>query len=868
MNPQIDDPILTAYALGELSAPERTAVEARLETDAEARQFVEETRAFAGELGALLKATPATDLTPEQKDAILAEAQESKARKVIPFSRWAGPVALAASIAVAFVLTLRMGEKPAVPVGKELAVNSGEKKSQPVPKAETTPISMAKELLAENEELKKPVVQLAVLPPAEISSADAAAEPVQREIAAEKSKSTGSAQSSIATVASAKPRADELLSQAGLMGDLGVSVTSGYVARGGPMEQEPKLPELPVSEANAPLDPKVAQVPILQAPQTSGIVSGRVGVLPVDRRDQFAMAAGSVAMDKKSSELATDASGEFQPPQLREQPASAPAMQLSDGSYNQNQTRGQVFANREGGVVAIRAGKGRRIVIVGKDQPALPGLPQQGQGNTEAYDRITDNEFLAVRENPLSTFSIDVDTASYANVRRFLDSGSLPPKDAVRIEELINYFDYDYPQPKGDDPFSVNVEVAPAPWNPKHLLAKIGLKGREIAPEKRPAMNLVFLLDVSGSMDEPNKLPLVRQSMKLLVERLNPQDRVAIVVYAGASGMALPSTPASHKKEIEAAIDSLSPGGSTNGAAGIQLAYDIAKANFIKDGANRVILCTDGDFNVGVTNQGDLLRLIEEKAKSNVFLTVLGFGMGNYKDSTLEKLADKGNGNYGYVDTEREAKKLLVDQLGGTLVTIAKDVKIQVEFNPAQVGAYRLIGYENRMLKAEDFNNDKKDAGEIGAGHTVTALYEITPVGDNGGASGVDPLKYQKRDMPENRAVAVAEPVSDELMTVKLRYKQPDGDTSKLITRPVPNTWLRDRGMYVFNAPAKLTTDFQFAAAVAEFGMLLRESPYKGDATWKSASDLAENGLGKDAQGYRHEFLKLIQQAKQLSESQ
>ncbi|MDA2933005.1 VWA domain-containing protein [Acidobacteria bacterium AH-259-D05] len=469
--------------------------------------------------------------------------------------------------------------------------------------------------------------------------------------------------------------------------------------------------------------------------------------------------------------------------------------------------------------------------------------------NTEAYDRIVDNQFLDVSQNPLSTFSIDVDTASYSNVRRFLEQGSRPPKDAVRIEEMLNYFSYDYPSPSGKDPFSFNVEVAQAPWNLDHRLVRVGLKGEEIPFEERPSTNLVFLLDVSGSMQPANKLPLLKNAMRLMVDRLTENDRVAIVVYAGASGLVLPSTSSDQKETILAALENLQAGGSTNGGSGIRLAYDTAISNFISGGINRVILATDGDFNVGTTNQGELTRLIEEKAKSGVFLSVLGFGMGNYKDSTLEKLADMGNGNYAYIDTIDEARKVLVDEINSTLITIAKDVKIQIEFNPVQVSAYRLIGYENRLLQKEDFNDDTKDAGEIGAGHTVTALYEIVPAGKEIQVPEVDPLKYQT----PIEATEVAQ--SGELLTLKLRYKDPDGETSKLLQFAV-----RDSG----KAYSQASEDFKFAAAVASFGMLLRESPHKGNTTLESVLELAEEGKGTDPHGYRTQFLELVKKAKPL----
>ena len=493
------------------------------------------------------------------------------------------------------------------------------------------------------------------------------------------------------------------------------------------------------------------------------------------------------------------------------------------------------------------------------------GIPRQKDADTEAYAYRKDNGFLGARENPLSTFSIDVDTAAYANVRRFLNNGTRPPADAVRIEELVNYFPYRYQAPTGNVPFSANLEVASAPWAPEHRLVRIGLKGREVSDAARPAANLVFLLDVSGSMQSRNKLPLVKQSLRLLVDKLRPDDRVAITVYAGASGMALPSTPVSRKADILEAIDRLEANGSTNGAMGIQLAYDIAKANFVGGGVNRVILATDGDFNVGTTSEGELVRLIEEKAKSGVFLSVLGFGMGNLKDSTLEQLADKGNGNYAYIDSLAEAKKSLVEQAGGTLVTIAKDVKIQVEFNPAQVQAYRLIGYENRLLAKEDFNNDKVDAGEIGAGHTVTALYEVVPAGaEMPATSSVDPLKYQavsgqpsalSEGKADSRKLNAESSISGELLTVKVRYKEPAAEESKLLDFP-----LRDRGVEFEQA----SEDFKFAASVAAFGMILRDSPYKGTATFGDVTSWARAGIGSDAGGYRSEFLGLAEKARTM----
>lgn len=464
----------------------------------------------------------------------------------------------------------------------------------------------------------------------------------------------------------------------------------------------------------------------------------------------------------------------------------------------------------------------------------------------ESYGVINENGFIRTKDEPLSTFSIDVDTASYSNIRRFLTRNQLPPSGSVRIEEMINYFTYDYPKPKGNVPFSVTTDVSTAPWDSSHKLVRIGMKGKEIAKENRPMSNLVFLLDVSGSMNSPNKLPLLKKGMKMLVEQLGENDRVAIVVYAGASGLVLPSTGCSSKDVILDALDRLRAGGSTNGSGGIQLAYQIAVKNYIKGGINRVILATDGDFNVGTTNRSDLIDLIKKKAQSGVYLSVLGFGMGNYKDNTLEDLADKGNGNYAYIDTIEEAKKVLIKEMGSTLVTIAKDVKIQVDFNPQAVEAYRLIGYENRMMSKEDFNNDKKDAGEIGAGHTVTALYEIIPVGATVQLPKVDPSKYLK---PTTVKKGIN---SNELLEVRVRYKQPNSETSSLLKFPLVDS----------NKPfASMNDDFRFATGVAIFGMILRDSKFVSSMSLDDVIRMAESSKDKP---YRGEFIELVKKAKRL----
>ena len=481
-----------------------------------------------------------------------------------------------------------------------------------------------------------------------------------------------------------------------------------------------------------------------------------------------------------------------------------------------------------------------------------PGIAKSKSGyfappfNTEDYHHRVDNRFLTVAANPLSTFAIDVDAASYANVRRFLTQGQLPPADAVRVEELVNYFRYDYPEPRGDEPFALTTASMTAPWATDHRLVLVGIQGRRIEAGRLPASNLVFLIDVSGSMSSPDKLPLVKRAFRLLVEQLRAQDRVAIVVYAGAAGLVLPPTSGGDKETILAALDRLEAGGSTAGGAGIKLAYDVAREQHLAEGNNRVILATDGDFNVGVSSEGELVRLVDQRKREGTFLTVLGFGTGNLKDSRMEALADKGNGHYAYVDDIFEARKVFVQELGATLVTIAKDVKVQVEFNPSQVAEYRLLGYENRLLAAEDFNDDAKDGGELGAGHAVTAIYEIVPAGQRSGGS-VDELRYQSRGTPREGAR------SDELLTVKLRYQPPAGGSSRLVSKVVRT-----------DERAGNET-LGFAAAVAEFGMLLRNSEYKGSATWDQVLTLARRGMGRDEGGYRAEFVRLVEVARSLS---
>jgi Ca-activated chloride channel family protein len=517
---------------------------------------------------------------------------------------------------------------------------------------------------------------------------------------------------------------------------------------------------------------------------------------------------------------------------------------------------GGVAANGPKGASRFIGGQGRlgaahALAAAPTSAPLLVAPGREQAFDTEAYKGIHDNPFRLVTEAPLSTFSVDVDTASYSNMRRFVEEGRLPPPDAVRVEEWVNYFGYADPSPPSAEPIYVATEVAECPWAKGHRLLRVALATPRIDQENVPARNLVFLIDVSGSMEDANKLPLLKRGLALLTRQLRPIDTVSIVVYAGASGLALPPTSGAEQSKILAVLDRLEASGSTNGAEGIELSYELAQRNFKHGGINRVLLATDGDFNVGVTSEGALERLIEEKRKTGVFLTVLGFGEGNLKDSTMETLADKGNGNYAYVDSLAEARKVLVREAGATLVTVAEDVKLQLEFNPRRVQSYRLLGYEDRVLADQDFNDDKKDAGEMGAGHHVTAFYEIVPAGGGapGGAPPVDPLKYQTERAPSPAAT------SGELLTVKVRYKPPGGATSRLVSRAV-----EDRTVPLADA----SESFRFGAAVVEYGLSLRGAPGFGKSLFASARTLATGALGPDPTGERREFLTLMDRAARL----
>ena len=753
MKIDLNDPRLTAYALGEMDLAEQTAFEKEIGDSEELRREIEAIRETAEMLALELQDEPAPELTPEQRQAIKTGAPKAppRRRRWLVIASWA---AAAACLGVVGGIWAILNE----PVYYSLPAGGGSSHE-----IASRPAADSEKIF---QELGQPITRPAPDP---------------------------------------KP-------------------ASGR-----------QRPELSASAETVTRRREIGDRPVIREAVKEAAAKMRRGLKQIERNEESGLL--TIRADYRKSP------GPQPPPPPPSEPPAAVLALPSNGGPPPLGAVGARLSSRE----PPPAGKAT-LAVNGILEPAATATGP-AEASREAYNRLVENPFKSPYNEPLSTFSIDVDTASYSNMRRFLNGNSLPPPDSVRIEEYVNYFSYDYPQPKGEDPFSVNVEVAACPWNKDYRLARIGLKGKEIKREKRPDSNLVFLIDVSGSMRSANKLPLVQQGMKLLVDQLGNRDRVALTVYAGAAGMVLDSTPASDKNRIKEAIGKLRSGGSTNGGAGIELAYKLAAKNFIKGGVNRVILCTDGDFNVGVSSQGALTRLVEEKAKTGVFLSVLGFGGGNLNDAMMEEITNKGNGNYAYVDSLDEAKKVLVEQMSGTLVTIAKDVKIQLEFNPMQVAAYRLVGYENRMLAAQDFNDDTKDAGEIGAGHTVTAFYEIVPIGVPVDLPSVDELKYQPPPLSPEQPPEVRH----ELLTVKLRYKQPDGDVSKLIQQPVI-----DYGKGYDDASA----DYRFAAAVAAYGMILRQSKYRASATCDGVLELAGETVGNDPRGYRQEFIELVKKAK------
>lgn len=828
----IDDPKLTAYALGEYEAlgpGEREALERAVAADPELSAYVESLRQAAGTLEASLAAEPAPGLAAEQKAAIERQFHTAPKPVLAPHGWTKSALALAAAVMLLATLALvtalpqarryakltpkseqgRLHSRAERALGdKDRAIRGLEEDHERI----LVDIFAAKELSRAAEEQNEEVEE--VLNEIDATLVNSAFARAERE------KGTGSV--------AEHPKA-------------GIAFSSNkerplFPIGGGPGTENaqpaaPRLGSIEALERSVLGDLSLPEhVVVDQTPANPGTPSINYPTYGFNVGTLRGMTYEEVLKEKIQSQRNT---------QLPNDGLVGESQQVTMAGLSQ--AFQQTPASMNG--YWIQGWFGPPAVLTPPPPPPVPG--------TETYEPVKPNPFKQARgADAVSTFSIDVDRASYANVRRFLNQGQLPPEDAVRIEELINYFDYGYAPPADAHPFAAHTAVATCPWNPKHRIARIGIKGREIAWEQRPQSNLVFLLDVSGSMNEPNKLPLVKNAMKLLIEKLGENDRVSMVVYAGAAGLVLPPTRGDAKPQILAALENLQAGGSTNGGQGIELAYATAKQQFIKGGANRVILCTDGDFNVGVSDRGGLVRLIEEQAQSGVFLSVLGFGMGNYQDANLEQLADKGNGNYAYIDTEKEARKVFVHELAGTLLTIAKDVKIQVEFNPAQVDAYRLLGYENRMLAREDFNDDAKDAGEIGAGHCVTALYEIVPKGRYAELVGADPLKYQE----EGALTSAAD--NDELFTLKLRYKQPDGEKSTLMETTVTDN---------LQGLEKTDLDFRFAAAVAYFGMQLRQSPYRGNANWELVRELATESKGADANGYRAEFLQLVERAAQLA---
>jgi Ca-activated chloride channel family protein len=796
MNIDANDPKWTAYALGEITdARELTEMEAVLRQSPEIAAIVEDIRETAGWLKEELAAEPTERLTPAQRERI-----EAKASKPSGFlfgwkPAWTYALATVAVVVIAFIavrpfLQTDVSQNDPTLITEVFTENDNAKKSkQPlVPQVLTETNAVSK-----GDDTQKTVND-------RIQYGDPEAKISGKVMSASKEALIG------ATITATDAKT-------GIQTSVKTDTAGIY-----------NFPDLShgtyTVEASAPGFTKSAVTDFSVGPENNN--------LPFEMNSTLYAAA--------EYEIAREILGTTRPP-----PPPPPTMAASP-------QRTVVGGDPTQFIVSETIPMGISLHAPDTDMANVPNQRRGGNFNTEDYDSIRDNPFLNVMQNPLSTFSIDVDTASYSNMRRFLNSGGLPPKDSVRIEELVNYFDYDYKAPRDGKPFAANVEMTEAPWNPKNRLLRIGLKGRVIDKGKRPESNLVFLIDVSGSMSDQNKLPLVKESMKMLVDRLTESDRVAIVVYAGDTRLLLPSTRGDQKTTLRNAIDGLRAGGSTAGASGIQLAYEAAQKNFVKGGVNRIILATDGDFNVSITNRGDLTRKKKKKAKSGIFLSALGFGMGNYKDTTLELLADKGRGNYAYIDTENEARKVLVEQMNSTLVAIAKDVKIQVEFNPTRVGSYRLLGYENRIMAKEDFNNDAKMAGVIGAGHTVTAFYELELAGTETSAAkpGVDPLRYQQPPQ------ASASADSRELATVKIRSKEPEKEES-VLTEYVVND---NAGRF-----ASASGDFKFASAVAAFGMMLRDSPHKGNADFERILEWAKSGKGEDRYGHREEFIRLVHRA-------
>jgi Ca-activated chloride channel family protein len=851
-NPEFnpDDPKWTAYILGELNDAERVEIERLLETSSEARALVEELQLAAVTLKEELTPAGAVSLNPEQRAAIRVAAEPAK-KKWFSWtpSRWQAALAAAAVVLVAVAVPWNTLRQETVSQVADLSVENLRDERAAAPASE---VSSKRESRIANEVAVTSV-------------------PVEKNSQVAKDQSDGIAVAPVIPLGNLAAIQEAESAGTGKLAGRTLDVTGALIPGATVSATNQSSGQVKSTVTNG--DGTFSLSDLSPGPYrvTASLPGFQTAVNP--RQEVRAQETATLDIPLSVSTVSSAVEVVVDAPN-----GSQDRLRANSGGGGAGQGVGAGVRPGTGtgvpGAVGARLAQAQGAVAAAPPPPPPPPTPPPPSAralessvaavrradeitrvapNAEAYDRIVDNPFIRASQENFATFSIDVDTASYANVRRFLTQNQRPPRDAVRIEEMINYFSYDYARPSGNLPIAPNMEVASAPWNPANRLVRIGIKARELEGNRRPPSNLVFLIDVSGSMNTPNKLPLLKQGLKLLVDRLGENDMVSIVVYAGASGLVLPPTNGIRKETINQAIDSLYPGGSTNGASGIQLAYNQAVANFIRGGANRVVLMTDGDFNVGITNQGDLTRLIEERAKSGVFLSVLGFGMANIKDATLERLADRGNGNYAYIDNINEARKVLVEEMGGTLVTVAKDVKIQVDFNPGMVEAYRLIGYENRVLRTEDFNNDLKDAGDMGAGHTVTALFEVVPRGGTVPGPSVDPSKYVAPVASDTPRPTVSN--SKEMLTLRVRYKQPDGDTSSRMDVP-----LVDRGG-AFN---RASSDFRFAASVASFGMILRDSPYRGLATLDWVLDIAEGSRGADRNGYRQEFISLVQRARQL----
>jgi Ca-activated chloride channel family protein len=922
-----DDPRLTAYALGELDPTERETVERLLADSPEAQNAVREIRELAGLLKTELQHEPAPELTAAQRSAILAGNVTGLAGNVTGLagnvtgaapraekprrtgSRWishfAALASMAALVAVATFLPAPRDRPSDQPSGYSL----GERNRDHLDRMNWAVAQKESEGVRDFEGLQDDALSLSrdgrrFTPASSLS----AGRPNQRDLGADVSKfSDGSSNGAVSDEVrfgeseSGKPASRRIAGKSydRNAGNADQKVNDNDSGLGQPGVQRPEVLAKGMKHSqkgdgerrDAPEEPVASLKQRTEsAPQSAPHFESEAKQATVMMRDgsaKYNMPLGSSGKHDKPGQAAGTSTAVSKP--------------MARGSFVGGGAGGLGGAGNGGGAgwkrnlpaggaaplaedEAQRSPRNRAVASFSPNDPARKDneseLRELGRKEvadhaelflhaaidaapgTEAYEPIVENLFQSSYEDPLSTFGIDVDTASYANVRRFLtQQRQLPPRNAVRIEELVNYFSYDYPQPADDRPFSVNVEAGRCPWNPANGLVRIGLKGRDIDRDKRPASNLVFLVDVSGSMQSENKLPLVKMGLNLLTQQMTETDKVAIVTYSDTAVQRLESTNGSNKTAINGVIDSLHAGGSTNGAGGIQLAYRAAVENFIAGGTNRVILCTDGDFNVGTTDDDQLVKLIQDQARTKVFFSVLGFGMGNLKDGKLEKLADKGNGQYAYIDSQNEARKVFVDDIAGTLVTIAKDVKLQIEFNPNQVSAYRLIGYENRVMAAQDFNNDAKDAGDIGAGHTVTALYETLPVGDAPRPLVGDALRYRNVVVPKDGGLA------NELLTVKLRYKLPEADTSTLLEVPVIDPKARvagEAGQAGAPSAPRMTRDFNWAAGVAAFGMILRDSQFREQANFDMVLELAQGSLGDDKSGRRREFIDLVKTAKAL----